>query len=909
MADASEQKRPSPEALLELARKEHAGRGRLKIFLGAAPGVGKTYEMLLSGRSKRAEGVDVVIGIVETHGRPETQALVGGLEAVPRRQVDYKGRVIEEMDLDALLARKPDLAIVDELAHTNAPGSRHPKRYLDVEELLAAGIDVYTTLNIQHVESLNDVVAQITRIRVRETVPDSVLDAADDIEVIDLAPEELIQRLREGKVYVPKQAERALRHYFSPGNLTALRELALRRTAQRVDEQLLTHMRAHAIDGPWPAGERVLVCISEDPGAAGLVRYTKRLTDRLRAPWTALYVETTRSHDLSVVERDRIADTLRLAERLGGMAATIPGSRRIVDDIMAYVHANNVTQVVIGKSARSRWFELLQGSVVHDLLRRSGNVSVNVIAGEDFATQAIPRKTVRTSPAPQEPLALRYGAALAAAAAIASPIALLLEPYIGAETVPLVFLMSVIGVAYRFGLGPSVVAALASMLCYNFFFLPPLHTFSIADPTNIAALFFFLFTALIVSNLTARVRAQAETARNRAAVTNALYAFSRNLASTLTLDDLLWAAVSQIAVSLKVHVVILLPGKRVALEAVAAFPPGDMIDDADIGAAQWSFDRGKAAGRGADTLPGARRLFLPLRTGREIIGVVGLGAGPRPDVLLTPDERRLLDALMDQAAIAIERVRLAEEMDEARVAAETERLRSALLTSLSHDLKTPLTSILGAANSLREYGEIFDGKARSDLVRTIEDEAARLSRFVTNLLDMTRLESGTIELHREPADIPEILGTAVRRSEALLAGFDVRFQIEPDLPLLDMDALLLEQVFMNLLDNAAKYAPPASAITIGARRTEGAAIIEIMDEGPGIPADRLARIFDKFYRVNGRDRQRAGTGLGLAICRGFVEALGGTITATNRTDRPGAIFTITLPLDRTATLPRPEASP
>ncbi len=907
MADASEQKRPSPEALLELARKEQPGRGRLKIFLGAAPGIGKTYEMLLSGRSKLAEGVDVVIGVVETHGRPETQALLGGLEAVPRRQVEYKGRVIEEMDLDALLARKPDLALVDELAHTNAPGSRHPKRYMDVEELLAAGIDVYSTLNIQHVESLNDVVAQITRIRVRETVPDSVLDAADDIEVIDLAPEELIQRLREGKVYVPKQAERALRHYFSPGNLTALRELALRRTAQRVDEQLLSHMRAHAIAGPWPAGERVLVCISEDPRAACLVRYTKRLADRLRAPWTALYVETTRSHDLSVVERDRIADTLRLAERLGGVAATIPGSRRIVEDIMAYVHANNVTQVVIGKSARSRWFELLQGSIVHDLLRRSGNVSVHVISGEDFAMHAIPKKTVRTTPAPKDPVALGYGAAVAATA-IAAPIALLLEPYIGDETVPLVFLMSVIGVAYRFGLGPSVFAALASMLCYNFFFLAPRHTFTIADPTNIAALFFFLFTALIISNLTARVRAQAETARNRAAVANALYAFSRNLASTVTLDDLLWAAVSQIAVSLKVHVVILLPAKDRGLEAVAAFPPGDMIDDADIGAARWSFDSGRPAGRGADTLPGARRLFLPLRTGRSSIGVVGLGAGPRPDVILTPDERRLLDALMDQAAVAMERIKLAGEMDEARVAAETERLRSALLTSLSHDLKTPLTSILGAANSLGEYDDLFDQKARGDLIRTIEDEAGRLSRFVTNLLDMTRLEAGAIELHRESTDIAEVIGTAAQRAKALLDSFDVRFEIEPDLPLLDLDVMLIEQVIMNLLDNAAKYAPPSSAITIGARRREDAVIIEIIDEGTGIPADRLALVFDKFYRVNGRDRQRAGTGLGLAICRGFVEAMDGTIGVSNRTDRPGAIFTVKLPIPQESAQPRPEAA-
>ena len=906
MADPNEEKnRPSPDALLELARQEQSGRGRLKIFLGAAPGVGKTYEMLLSGRARLADGEDVVIGVVETHGRPETEALVRGFEIVPRQHIDYKGRAIEEMDLDALLARKPKLALVDELAHTNAPGSRHPKRYLDVEELLAAGINVHTTLNIQHVESLNDVVAQITRIRVRETVPDSVLDGADDIEVIDLAPSELMQRLREGKVYVPKLAQRALNHYFSPGNLTALRELALRRTAQRVDEQLLTHMRAHAIDGPWPAGERVLVCVSEDQRAAGLVRYTKRLADRLRAPWTALYIETPRSYDLSVVERDRIADTLRLAERLGGVAATIPGGRRIADDTMAFARANNVTQIVIGKSTRSRWFELLNGSVVHDLVRRSGNISVHVIAGDNLALDAIPRKTVKTTPEPQISGALGYGAGLAATA-LALGAAKLTQPYFGSETVPFVFLMGVLGVAYQFGLGPSLLAAVASMLCYNFFFMAPLYTFTITDPTNIAALFFFLVTALVVSNLTARVRRQAETARDRAATTNALYTFSKNLASIVTLDDLLWASVSQIAASLKADVVIVMPGPERAIEVAATFPPGDTIDDADMGAAKWSFDTGRPAGRGADTLPGARRLFLPLRTSRGVIGVVGLAPGRRPEIILSPDERRLLDALMDQSAVAIERVRLGTEMDEARVAAEAERLRGALLTSLSHDLKTPLASILGSANSLREYGDLFDKQARDELVGTIEEEAARLSRFVANLLDMTRLEAGAIDLKREPSDMSEIIGAAVHRMKALLESFKLDYDIEPDLPLVDLDVLLMEQVLINLFDNAAKYAPPASTVIIGARRENGVVRIQVIDEGPGIPEDRLTRIFEKFHRVNGGDRQRAGTGLGLAICRGFVEAMGGTITAANRPDRSGAIFTVELPMSADPALATPE---
>ena len=814
MQEADEIRRPSPEALLELARSEQAGRGRLKIFLGAAPGVGKTYEMLLSGRARLSGGDDVVAGIVETHGRAETEALLAGLEIIPRKSIEYKGRVLDEMDLDALLARRPKLALVDELAHTNAPGSRHPKRYLDVEELLAAGIDVYTTLNIQHVESLNDVVEQITGIRVRETVPDSILDRADDIEVIDLAPDELMQRLREGKVYVPKEAERALKNYFSPGNLTALRELALRRTAQRVDEQLLTHMKAHAIEGPWPAGERVLVCISEDPHSAGLVRYTKRVADRLRAPWTALYIETLRSQDLSVVERDRIADTLRLAERLGGVAATLPGRGRVADDIIDFARSNNVTQIVIGKTSRTRWFELLHGSVVHDLVRRSGNISVHVIAGDALKEEAIPRKTVRTSTPGANIAGYFAGAWMTAACVIAAE---LLQPYFGDKTVPLIFMMGVLSVAYLFGLGPSILAAVASMLCYNFFFLPPIYSFTIADPTNAAALFFFLFTALVVSNLTARVRRQADLARNRATITSALYNFSSNLASQAKLDDLLSTSVSQIAASLGADVVLMLPDARRQLKVASAFPPGDVIETADLGAAQWCFEHGRSAGRGADTLPGAPRLFLPLRTNRGVIGVVGLGVGRRPDILLTPDERRLLDALMDQTAVAIERVRLAKDMDDARVAAEAERLRGALLTSLSHDLKTPLASIVGAATSLCDYGERLDAKGRLELAKTIEEEGARMARFVGNLLDMTRLEAGSVQLTREPTDLSEIIGTAVHRTEKLLKDFKVRMDIEPDLPLLELDQMLMEQVLVNLLDNAAKYASPSSTITIRAR--------------------------------------------------------------------------------------------
>jgi two-component system, OmpR family, sensor histidine kinase KdpD len=458
--------RPSPEALLEAARRAEKHAGKLRIFVGAAPGVGKTYEMLQQANARLKDGYDVVAGVVETHGRKETEALLAGIEVVPRRTVEYRGQLLHEMDLDAILSRRPQIVLVDELAHTNAEGSRHPKRYLDVEELRNNGIDVYTTVNIQHIESLNDVVAQITHVRVRETVPDTVFDRADAVELIDLTPDDLIERLKEGKVYVPKQAERALEHFFSPANLTALRELALRRTAERVDEQLLTEMQAHAIQGPWAAGERILVCVSDDPRAASLVRYAKRLADRLHGPWVALYIEGRRSTQLSEIERDRVADTLRLAQALGGEAVTIPGGdRSIADDVIGYSHAHNVTQIIIGKSTRSRWFEILHGSVVHDLVRRSGNISVHVIAGDQLPGGPIPTKTVET--AQVAAFDLRAYVVALVGVAIALGCGELVNRWVGVENVDLVFLTAVVGVAVRFGLWPSLFASLVSALCCN----------------------------------------------------------------------------------------------------------------------------------------------------------------------------------------------------------------------------------------------------------------------------------------------------------------------------------------------------------------------------------------------------------------------------------------------------------
>ncbi|HUN39137.1 MAG TPA: sensor histidine kinase KdpD [Acetobacteraceae bacterium] len=885
--------RPSPDALLAEAQRE--ARGRLKIFLGAAPGVGKTYEMLSAAQARARDGVDVVLGIVETHGRKDTLALVAGLEEVPRRQVEYRGRVLEEMDLDGLLQRHPQLALIDELAHTNAPGSRHPKRYQDVEELLAAGIDVYTTLNIQHVESLNDVVARITRIRVRETVPDSVIDKADDIELIDLTPEDLIQRLKEGKVYVPHQAERAIRHYFAPGNLTALRELALRRTAQRVDEQMVRYMQAHAIKGPWATSERVLVCVSGDPDVTTVVRHARRLTDRLKAPWTALHVETARNLRMTETERNRVAEALRLAQRLGGEAVTLPG-QDVAETVADYARANNVTQIIAVQSPRSRWSDWFSESVAQRIIRKAEGATVYVVSqprkieGEDAPVAPTQRAGFNWQPQ----IWLGSLACVAVAAALGLPV----REAIGAGSISLLFLTAVLVSAVMFGLWPALFACVVATLTYNFLFLPPLYTFTIADPENVVALFFFVVAAVIVSNLTARVRAQAITARARARTTEELYLFSRKLAVATNLDDLLWATVHQIALMLKVRVVLLLPeGDGISVRA--GFPPEDHLDDADLAAARWCWEKNHAAGRGADTLPGAKRLFLPMQTGRGAVGVIGIDRD-EPGPLLTPDQQRLLDALADQAALAIERVNLVEAVDSARLAVETDRLRSALLTSISHDLRTPLASILGSATSLPDA---TDHSTRDGLIRNIQDEAERLNRFIGNLLDMTRLESGPLPVKTTLTELSDVVGSALRRASKVLVDHKVDVRLEADLPLLDLDDVLFEQALFNLLDNAAKYTPAGSRITVSAWRENGRVKVQVADEGPGIPHDDLERIFDKFYRGGGADHRRAGTGLGLSICRGFIEAMGGTIAAANRTDRSGAVFTIALPVPANADRP------
>ncbi|WP_185984650.1 sensor histidine kinase [Aureimonas mangrovi] len=892
------EKRPSPDALLEAAHRET--RGRFKIFLGAAPGVGKTYEMLMSGRARLGDGVDVVIGVVETHGRAETQALIEGFEVIERASVAYKGRTLDEMDIDAVLARRPALVLVDELAHTNAPGSRHPKRYLDVLEILEAGIDVYTTLNVQHIESLNDVVAQITRVQVRETVPDSVIDRADDIEIIDITPDDLIKRLHEGKVYLPHVAKSAVQNYFSPGNLTALRELALRRTAQRVDEQLLRHMQANAIEGPWAAGERVLVCVDDDPRSPSLVRYAKRQADRLRGSWTAVHIEIPRSTTLSDAQKDRIAATLRLVGQLGGEAVTLPG-HHVAREILRYAGENNVSHIIVGRSSEPRWHQFFRGSVSQDLIRHAGDISVHVISGRESASMPS-RALTLARPRKFRPRPYLLSIAYVATAFVFGT---LLSRTLDVRNIALAFLMAVLASAATAGLWPALFASLVGALTFNFFFLDPTYTFTIHDPEAVVAFFFFLCAAVITSNLTARVHRQATAARRRARTTEDLYLFSKKLAGAATLDDVLWATAYQISSMLNVRTVLLLPeGDTVAVRA--GYPPDDTLVDADIAAAQWAWQHNRPAGRGADTLPGARRLYIPLITGQTPVGVVGLD-NDKEGPLLTPEQQRLFNALADQAAIAIERIQLVDDVDEAKRAAEADKLRAALLTSISHDLKTPLAGILGAAGTLKDYPDDISPTDREELLSTVIDESERLNRFIANLLDMTRLESGATRPALAAHYLDDAVAAALRRAAKILSRHETRVSIPADLPMVTMDPVLFEQVLFNLFDNASKYAPPGTTVTVRAMRDAGMVVLQVLDEGPGVPEGELELIFDSFHRVRKKDHVQAGTGLGLSICRGFVEAMGGTITAANRHDRRGAVFTVRLRISDAVNIKKDEA--
>jgi two-component system sensor histidine kinase KdpD len=877
--------RPDPDALLARIQEEEARqrRGRLKVFFGAAPGVGKTYAMLEAAREQRADGVDVVVGLVETHGRAETEALLAGLEILPPRRVQYRDTVLREFDLDAALARCPRLVLVDELAHTNAPASRHAKRWQDVLEVLDAGIDVYTTMNVQHLESLNDVVARITGVVVRETVPDSILDQADEIGLIDLPPDDLLERLREGKVYVADQAAEAIRNFFRKGNLIALRELALRRTADRVDADIRLYMRDHAIGTVWPVTERLLVCVGPSPHSARLVRAAKRLAERLGAEWMVVYVETPAQLRLPQAARDRVVLTLRLAESLGARTVTLSG-QTMSEEILACARAHNVTKIVVGKPSRGLWRRIFVGSIVDALVQGSGEIDIWVISGEAEGGPPTPLRARRAATD-----WAGYGRA-AAIVALATGLAWLMFPYFEQSNLIMVYLMGVIAVATRRGRGPSILASILSVAAFDFFFVPPYLTFAVSDTQYLVTFGVMLLVALVISGLTIRIRAQAAAARQREQRTAALYAMSRELASTRGVDELLAIAVRHVSEVFRGQVVVLLSEAEGRL---APWSGGQFsLDAREVGVARWVYDHRQPAGLGTTTLPGAEALYLPLIAPRGPVGVLGVRPAD-PRALEAPEQLHQLETFANQTALAIERARLADEAREAQVRIESERLRTSLLSSVSHDLRTPLAAITGAVSTILESGDRLDATTRRELLESARDEADRLNRLVQNLLEMTRLQSGALELRRQWHSMEELIGAALRRLARRLAGRRVSTRVPLDLPLVEMDAVLVEQVLINLLDNAAKHTPPGTPIDVIATATDEAVTVEVADRGPGLPPGQEDRAFEPFYRsepASGR-----GTGLGLAICQGIVRAHGGRIWAQNLPGG-GVAFLFTLPV-------------
>ena len=859
------------------------GRGRLKVFLGAAPGVGKTYEMLSEGAARMRSGVDVVIGVVETHGRKETEALTSGLEVVPRKPIEYQGRTLSEMDVDAILGRRPSLALVDELAHTNAPGSRHPKRWQDVEELLAAGIDVYSTLNVQHLESLNDVVASFTKVRVRETVPDRILEEAE-VEVVDIPPDELIERLKEGKVYIPDEATRALNHFFSKSNLSALREMALRRAAQAVDTQMLDYLRAHALAGTWAAGERIVVAVSELPSSKGLVRAAKRLADAQGAPWTAVFVETPRSLNFTDQERATLTEGLQLASQLGGNVASVPAAN-VVDGLKSFLDEVRGTQLVVAKSARSRWFELRHGSVVDRLVRETPGVAVHVLPQDELGERpVVPRSRSIRRGAWGEPVGYVIAALLVAAF---TGLAVAVHAFGGLANVALVYLIPVLAAASLYGLRTGVFTGIVSALAYNFFFLPPVYTFTIQDPENVLTVFVFIAVAIVTSQLAARVRVQANLAERSSGQNAALASFARMLAGLSTRQELSQTLCAEVSRQFEVDTILLSP-ENSRLILAAAIPPDVNVGPIDMAAADWALEHKQPAGRSSATLTASEWLFQPLLSSGSALSVLGIAKRDGSDPV-RPDRLPFLISFIDQAALALERITLAEEMTNVAQLRERDRLRGALLSSVSHDLRTPLTTIIAAVNELKKT------KAKDpSLLQEIENQSERLARFVENMLDMVRVEAGALQLNLEAVDLTEAVASAADDLRRELEGHAIKLSIPPDLPLVRVDPQLFHQCLANLLENAGKYAGAGSPISISANRERDGIALSIADKGPGLPAGEENRVFDTFVRLEGSDR-KGGTGLGLAIVRGFVEAMGLKVTARNNADGQGACFTIRFP--------------
>lgn len=884
--------RPNPDELLEHIRseEEHAKRGKLKIFLGYVAGVGKTYAMLEAAHQRGEEGVDVVVGYVETHGRKETESLLSGLEVIPRRKLEYRGINLTEMNLDAVIIRHPQIVLVDELAHTNHSGSRHPKRFQDVEEILSAGIDVYSTVNIQHLESLSDVVQQITGIVVREKIPDRLIDEADEIELIDLPTDELLKRLRDGKVYISDQAMRALQKFFRKGNLTALRELSLRRAADQVDSQMMSYMQTKSIPGPWPATERILVCVSSHPMGERLIRSGCRLADDLNAEWYVIFVETPQHLHMRLQNRIRVQRFLTLAEEMGAKVASISGDS-VAKTVINFAREHNITKIVIGKPIRPRWYEILRGSITDQIIRDSESIDVHLVGNISTKIPIAKGKSERTNG-----LFWRYGVSFLLVAGV-TLFGMLVDQFLEPTNLVMVYLLAVVISAVYLGRGPAIITSIACVLVFDFFFINPIFTFTVNDTQYILTFIGLLVVGLIISTSAALLRDQVTAMRNKEYQTQSLFSLSRELTGVLSLNQVLEIAIRSTTAILNRGSVILLPDNGILETKLAS--RDFIVDTNELAVAEWSYKHAQPAGNGTDTLPAATIRFMPLITAHGPVGVIGIKPS-KEEGLLTNDQRMLLDGLANLIAQAIERANLVNAATQSEMLRNTEKLQTALLNSISHELRTPLASITGVLTSLGESEKShhssrkLDPDTRIELLDSATEQSRQLNRLVENLLNMTRLEAGNVHLNLEPCDFQDLIGSVLQQFSTRLKEHSLHLEIPNDLPIVMCDAMLIAQVITNLLDNACKYSPVGSPIILGIQIQAEAIIIFVRDSGIGLPEEELEKVFIKFYR-SPHHKGTTGTGLGLSICKGIVEAHGGWIKVSKNTDK-GLTFRFSLPL-------------
>ena len=877
--------RPNPDELLARVQyeEEEKKHGKLKIFLGYAAGVGKTYSMLESAR-QRINEVDVVVGLVETHSRVETEALLDGLEIIPRKQLEYRGVNLTEMDLDAILTRRPQLVLVDELAHTNAPNSRHPKRYQDVEELIQAGIDVYTTVNIQHIESLRDVVAQITAIWVHESIPDNIIDEASEVELVDLPPDELIKRLRQGKVYVPEQVGEAINKFFRKGNLIALRELAMRAAAERVDDQVHTYMDENAIIGAWPTSERILVCVGSGNEGTNLIRAGRRVAARYGSVWFAVHVETPNDLRLSVQDRERISGNLRLAGRLGAKVATIQGDS-VATSLSEYALENYITKIIVSKSKRGL-SKIFRPSTADQLLQLSDQYDIQIVAG------TAPEHKIKPKESHRKHFRFRPYLSSLGIVGIITLINWLLRFTLAPTVLITFYLIGVVISAVYFGPGPSITVSIISVLAFEYFFIPTKHSFE--DIQYTLTLLALIAVGIVISYFTSRLKQQTTISKRHEQQMTTLYALGRELAVLNDLESYVRAIIKSVGETFRQDITIFLPDAQSSRELKPYLPDSNKrVDENERAAAIWSYEHDKQVGFGTDTLPEAKARYIPLTTARGKVGVLALWTG-ETNIILTMEQERLLESYADLAAVAIEGILLTEEARKAQIAGATEKLQTALLNSISHDLHTPLVAVIGALSTLRERGMALDDNARRDLIDVGLKEGERLNHMLSNLLDMSSIEAGTLKLSVQLAEIRDLIGVALEQVGNRHGVHPVNISIPDNLPDVAVDPGLMVQVLINILDNSFKYSLPGSAVDITANFLNEKVQIEITDHGSGIPLEDLERVFDKFYRLQ-RPNSVAGTGLGLSIVKGIVEAHGGTVSAANQPGG-GTIIRLILPV-------------